>query len=292
LKRRNYSPHTVKNYLHRLQRFLVWITVPVELVSPEEVKSYIDYMLEKQLAAQTINGHLIVIRRFYHYLQQEEGIVLDNPAIKGMALRLSKPLPRHLRDDDVNIFFEAVNKARDRAIFMLMLRCGLRVEEVANLSIDAIDYRRSQIMVRSGKGAKDRVVYISADAGNALAAYLQERIVTKEQRVFLVEKGLCKGKPISVRGIQKRIEYYSRQSGIAVSCHQLRHTMATQLLNADADLVTIQELLGHSKIKTTMRYCKLANVKAQRDYFKAISVIMEKEGGNTTGARGNDPPRQ
>jgi site-specific recombinase XerD len=249
-------------------------------------------MLEKQLAAQTINGHLIVIRRFYHYLQQEEGIVLDNPAIKGMALRLSKPLPRHLRDDDVNIFFEAVTKARDRAIFMLMLRCGLRVEEVANLSIDAIDYRRSQIMVRSGKGAKDRVVYISADAGNALAAYLQERIVTKEQRVFLVEKGLCKGKPISVRGIQKRIEYYSRQSGIAVSCHQLRHTMATQLLNADADLVTIQELLGHSKIKTTMRYCKLANVKAQRDYFKAISVIMEKEGGNTTGARGNDPPRQ
>ena len=290
MKRRNYSPHTVKNYLHRLQRFLVWITVPVELVRSDDVKSYIDHMLEKQLAAQTINGHLIVIRRFYHYLQQEEGIVLDNPAIKGMALRLSKPLPRHLRDDDVNIFFEAVTKARDRAIFMLMLRCGLRVEEAANLSLDAIDYRRSQIMVRSGKGAKDRVVYISGDAGNALAAYLQERTVTKEQRVFLVEKGLCKGKPISVRGIQKRIEYYSRQSGIAVSCHQLRHTMATQLLNADADLVTIQELLGHSKIKTTMRYCKLANVKAQRDYFKAISVIMEKEEGKTTGARGNDPP--
>jgi len=292
LKRRNYSPHTVKNYLHRLQLFLVWITVPVELVSSEEVKSYIDYMLEKQLAAQTINGHLIVIRRFYHYLQQEEGIVLDNPAIKGMALRLSKPLPRHLRDDDVDIFFEAVTKARDRAIFMLMLRCGLRVEEVANLSLEAIDYRRSQIMVRSGKGAKDRVVYISDDAGNALAAYLQERIVTKEQKVFLVEKGLCKGKPISVRGIQIRIEYYSRQSGIAVSCHQLRHTMATQLLNADADLVTIQELLGHTRIKTTMRYCKLANVKAQRDYFKAVSVMMEKEGGNPTGARGNDPPRQ
>jgi site-specific recombinase XerD len=292
LKRKNYSPHTVKNYLHRLQRFLVWITVPVELVSSEEVKSYIDYMLEKQLAAQTINGHLIVIRRFYHYLQQEENIMIENPAIKGIALRLSKPLPRNLRDDDVNIFFEAVTKSRDRAIFMLMLRCGLRVEEVANLSLDAIDYRRSQIIVRSGKGAKDRVVYISNDAGNALAAYLHERVTTKEQRVFLVEKGLCKGNPISVRGIQKRIEYYSRQSGIAVSCHQLRHTMATQLLNADADLVTIQDLLGHTRIKTTMRYCKLANVKAQRDYFKAVSLIMEKSGFNKTGVGGSDPPRQ
>lgn len=291
LKRKNYSAHTVRNYLHRLQRFLVWITVPVELVSSAEVKSYIDYMLEKQLAAQTINGHLIVIRRFYHYLQQEENIMIENPAIKGMSLRLSKPLPRHLRDEDVDIFFEAVTKSRDKAIFMLMLRSGLRVEEVANLSLDAIDYRRSQIMVRSGKGAKDRVVYISNDAGNALASYLRERVVTKEQRVFLVEKGRYKGKPISVRGIQKRIEYYSKQAGIAVSCHQLRHTMATQLLNADADLVTIQDLLGHTRIKTTMRYCKLANVKAQRDYFKAVSLVMEKCGFNKLVVRGNDPPR-
>ncbi len=173
---------------------------------------------------------------------------------------------------------------------MLMLRCGLRVEEVANLSLDAIDYRRSQIMVRSGKGAKDRVVYISKDAGNTLAAYLRERAVTQEKRVFLVEKGLCKGKPISVRGIQKRIEYYSRKSGVSVSCHQLRHTMATQLLNADADLVTIQDLLGHTRIKTTMRYCRLANAKAQRDYFKAVAVIMEKVGGGRTGARGDAPP--
>jgi site-specific recombinase XerD len=91
-----------------------------------------------------------------------------------------------------------------------------------------------------------------------------------------VEKGSCFGKPISVRGIQKRIEYYARKVGLKVSCHQLRHTMATQLLNADADLVTIQDLLGHTRIKTTQRYCKVSNLKVQRDYFKAMEAVMER----------------
>lgn len=67
---------------------------------------------------------------------------------------------------------------------------------------------------------------------------------------------------------------------LAKSCHQLRHTMATQLLNADADLVTIQDLLGHSRIKTTQRYCKVCNLKVQRDYFKAMQVVMQRTGGD------------
>ena len=280
MKRKNYSPHTVKSYLHRLQQFLVWAAVPVESVTHKDVRHYIDFMLEKKLAPQTINGHLIAVRRFYSYLKDEESRPLDNPAVTGMALRLPRPLPRHLRDSDVAVFFKAVKKRRDVAMFMLMLRCGLRVEEVAKLSLDAIDYRRNQIIVRGGKGAKDRVVYISNDAADALAAYLRIRAPTEEQRIFLVEKGTYKGKPISVRGIQKRIEYCSKQSGISVSCHQLRHTMATQLLNADADLVTIQELLGHTRIKTTMRYCRLSNLKAQRDYYKAVNRVMEKSGVN------------
>jgi site-specific recombinase XerD len=72
------------------------------------------------------------------------------------------------------------------------------------------------------------------------------------------------------------MEYYARKTGLDVSCHQLRHTMATQLLNADADLVTIQDLLGHTRIKTTQRYAKISNVKVQRDYDKAMEVIFQK----------------
>lgn len=270
------SAHTVKNYLHRLQLFVIWTAIPVEGVTVDDIKKYIDLLLDKGLTAQTINAHLIAIRRFYSYLIDEGNNRLVNPVKQGLTLRVPSPLPRHKQDDEITRFFDSVDKPRDKAIFMLMLRCGLRVEEVANLSIDAIDYSRSQIMVRGGKGNKDRVVFISHDAASALAAYLRKRQVTHEQKIFLVEKGTHRGGPISVRGIQKRIEYYSKKSGLSISCHQLRHTMATQLLNADAALVTIQDLLGHTRIKTTQRYCRLSNNKAQRDYYRAMERILKQ----------------
>ena len=96
---------------------------------------------------------------------------------------------------------------------MLMLRCGLRVEEAAHLSLSAIDARRKRITVHNGKGAKGRVVYMSNDSFDALLRYLALRPSSKSKRIFLVEKGTYKGKPLSVRGIQKRIEYYARKSG-------------------------------------------------------------------------------
>lgn len=274
LKRKNFSDLTIKNYLQRLKQFFCWVAVPVESTTVKDVKMYIDSMLEAGLAPRTINCHLSSIRRYYDYLKDEENICIDNPVVTGLLLRESHPLPRYLPDRDVESFLGCVASKRDMAIFMLMLRCGLRVQEVANLTLDVIDYRRSQILIKAGKGAKDRMVFISNDAGVALANYLRKRMGTRERRIFLAEKGRCRGMPISVRAIQKRVEMYARLSGIPVTCHRLRHTMATQLLNANADLVSIQEILGHSKIKTTQRYSKLSNLKAQRDYFQAMELVM------------------
>jgi len=157
-----------------------------------------------------------------------------------------------------------------------MLRCGLRVEEVANLSLGDIDLKQRRIMVLNGKGGKDRVVYISEDAADGLIAYLKLRSDRRVKKVFLVEKGDYKGQPISVRGIQKRMEYYARKTGLKISCHHLRHTMATQLLNADAEVASIQDLLGHNWISTTERYCKVSNVKVKRDYFNAMGKILKR----------------
>ncbi len=274
LKRRNYSVHTVKNYLNILGHFGIWLKMPIEEAAHKDIGAYTEHLLRKRQKPKTINCHLGTIRAFYDYLHEEEGLQLINPVKK--AYRLPKPLPKHLKDEQVALLFKEIKDARDRAMFMLMLRCGLRVEEVARLAVDAIDSLRRQLFVFNGKGSKDRVVYLSEDTSAALAKYLKKRGALKVKRMFLVQKGLMKGKPLSVRGIQKRMEYYAQQSGIEVSCHHLRHTMATQLLNADADLVTIQDLLGHSRITTTQCYCRVSNLKVQRDYYKAMEVVLQR----------------
>ena len=290
LKRRNYSAHTLKNYLNTLKHFVVWVDVALEEVTNKKILEYIDALLEKGLSAKTINCHLDSIRGFYEYLPHEEDVTLANPVKRGYTLRLSRPLPRYLRDEQVARLFGMITSIRDRAIFMLMLRCGLRVEEVADLTLAAIDARRKRMTVHNGKGGKGRVVYMSNDGFDALSRYLALRASLKAKKIFLVEKGIYKGKPLSVRGIQKRIEYYARKSGLKVSSHQLRHTMATQLLNADADLVSIQELLGHTRIKTTQRYCRVSNLKVERDYFKAMELVMQRTKPALEGGEGYNKP--
>jgi site-specific recombinase XerD len=276
LKRRNDSPHTVKSYMNILKHFVLWVNVPIEKVDRYKVEEYIDYLLYKRLKPKTINCHLNCIKVFYDYLYHEEGIKIVNPVRRGFALRVPRPLPKHIRDEEVVVLFDAIKKPRDRAMFKIMLRCGLRVEEVANLHISDLDLKRRRIFVRNGKGRKERVVYVSNDAYEAILNYLRVRPGSRAKGLFLVEKGPYTGKPISVRGIQKRIEYYSRITCINVSCHQLRHTMATQMLNADAEVVSIQDLLGHNNINTTERYCSVTNLKVMRDYFKAMEVIMHR----------------
>ena len=275
LKRRNYSRYTVRNYINTLKHFVLWVNVPIEQVNHKTILSFIDHLLSRRLQPKTINGYLDGVRSFYDYLIKEEQVRMPNPVKRGYTLRLSRPLPRHLRDEEVPRLFEFITSPRDRAMFMVMLRCGLRVEEVARLTMGALDLPRSQLFVYEGKGLKDRVVYLSHDAYHALSQYLRVRPPSRAKRVFLVEKGRYRGKPISVRGIQKRMEHYGRKAGLKVCCHQLRHTMATQLLNADADLVTVQDLLGHTRIKTTQRYCRVSNLKVQRDYFKAMEEVMQ-----------------
>ena len=276
LKRRNLSKHTIKNYLNSVRHFICWIDVPVEMATREHVAAYVDHLLDKALTPETINSHLNRIRQYYRYLADQERVPVVNPVLRVPKLRVPKPLPKHLQEGQAHEFLKLPKRTRDQAIFMLMIRSGLRVEEVANLELDAIEFKRRKIWVRSGKGGKDRIVYVSNDAMKALIEYLKIRPDVEAKRVFLVEKGNYKGQPISVRGIQKRMEYYSKKYGIKISCHDLRHTMATQMLSAGAKLHTIQDLLGHSSIKTTQRYSRISNLRVQQDYHKAMEVIMQR----------------
>ena len=276
LKRKNYSRCTIRDYMSTIKQFVIWVDCPIEKVDRRKILSFIDSLLDRRLHPKTINCYLDSIRYFYKYLKEEEDIEIENPVKSGYLLRLPKPLPRFLPDEEVAKLFKVIMGARDRAIFYLMLRCGLRVEETAGLLLDDLDLRRGTIIVKSGKGAKGRMVYMSSDAHSAIKEYLRVRHPVRTKVLFLVDKGALKGKPISVRGIQKRLELYARESGLRVSCHELRHTMATQLLNAGADLTVIQDLLGHSRVATTQRYCRVSNLKVQNDYYKAMDLVVKR----------------
>lgn len=266
--------------MNGLKHFVLWLDVPIETVTYRKITEYIDYLLGRRLRPKTINCYLNTVCQFYHYLSEEEGIHIVNPVKKPNIMKLPRGLPRHLKDEHIEVLFKNLKGPRDKAMFTFMLRCGLRVEEVAHLSLGNIDLKRRTLLVQDGKGAKDRIVYISNDALRSLVEYIRVRPAVKARKVFLVEKGQCTGQPISIRGIQKRMEYYARRTSLKISCHHLRHTMATQMLNADADLSTIQDLLGHNSIRTTQRYCRVSNIKVQRDYFKAMEVIMLRTAGN------------
>ncbi|MGO9017250.1 MAG: tyrosine-type recombinase/integrase [Syntrophobacteraceae bacterium] len=276
LKRKNYSRCTIRDYMSTIKQFVIWVDCPIEKVDRRKILSFIDSLLDSRLHPKTINCYLDSIRTFYKYLKEEEDIEIENPVKSGYLLRLPKPLPRFLQDEEVGKLFKVIENVRDRAIFYLMLRCGLRVEETAELMLDDLDLRRGTIIVKSGKGAKGRMVYMSTDAHSAIKEHLRVRQAGRIKALFLVDKGALKGKPISVRGIQKRLELYARKSGLRVSCHELRHTMATQLLNAGADLTVIQDLLGHSRVATTQRYCRVSNLKVQNDYYKAMDMVVKR----------------
>jgi len=276
LKRRNCSKYTIRNYMSTLKQFIIWLKIPIEAVTHKDLVGFIDHLLSKRLKPKTINCYLDSIRGFYDYLDREVQLRIDNPVKLGDTQRMSKPLPRFLQDEQARILFEQIDDPRDLAIFKLMLRCGLRVEEVAQLTLAAVDFNRGQVFVYHGKGSKERVVYLSKDAYQALHSYVKVRPSSRAKRLFLVSKGRFKGQPLNVRGIQYRMKYYSKKAGFKVTCHQLRHTMATQMLNADADLVTIQDLLGHAYIRTTERYCRVSNQKVRRDYYQAMEKVMKR----------------
>jgi site-specific recombinase XerD len=170
LKRKNYSTHTLKSYMSILDHFMRGLTVPLLEVTHKEIGLYVEDLIRKRRRPKTITCHLQTIRLFFDYLINEEGRSIVNP-ITRILLRLPQPLPRHLKDDQVKSLFAVIKDLRDRAMFMLMLRCGLRVQEVAQLTVDALECQRRQIFIFKGKGGKDRVVYMSEDARSALVNY-------------------------------------------------------------------------------------------------------------------------
>ena len=139
LKRRNYASNTVRCYLNDLTHFLKFVAKPADQVVPDDVDRYIEAQQEEGRVATTINRRLSAVRQLYVYLRQSKNPELVVPVRPRHSLKEPKPLPRFLKADEVERLFALIEDHRDRAMFTLMLRCGLRVKEVASLEMDDLN---------------------------------------------------------------------------------------------------------------------------------------------------------
>jgi len=191
-------------------------------------------------------------------------------------LRERQRLPRPVQEDELAMFFAVIDDGRDRTMFLLMLRCGLRISEVAHLQLtDLYLHEQPPRLVAHGKGSKERTVYLSPQADRALNDYLVERSTTPRlpgapsNYVFLsyLDDGL------STTAIHKRLMVYRQRAGVHLTAHRLRHSFANDLITADTPVTSIQKLLGHRWLETTQVYVAANDQQVRDDYYAACSRL-------------------
>jgi site-specific recombinase XerD len=184
-----------------------------------------------------------------------------------------------MAEDEVVAFFRVIDAVRDRTMFLLMLRCGLRVSEVSSLPWSAIDLVQGTVRIDHSKGHVDRVVYLAPDVAKALRQW-QRLQGAAPLSVFPSRVTRKAGRPLSARQIQHCMTRYLRLAGITkpYSPHALRHTFATQLLNAGASLEVVKELMGHRSLDVTLRYTQLYDRTKRAQYDHAMAQVEKHQG--------------
>jgi site-specific recombinase XerD len=260
----DFAPNTVKAIRLDLQKWERWFqTANGELydarrATPRDVADFRRHLREvRRQAVSTTNRCLVTLRRYFAFLLRE-GFVTASPCEGLKELRRVEQAPKAI--DRVNvrkILREATVRqdARGLAILSLMVYCGLRVGEVAALELGDLDVseRQGSVRVRDGKGRKERTVPIPSEARHALAKYLAVRSPYPIPVVFLARDGA----PLRTDGFRHLVRKYGIAAGVRLHPHALRHTMATEYLQATSnDLVGLSQLLGHESIQTTSRYTR------------------------------------
>ena len=289
---RNLSEHTLRNYESDLVQFHDHIAPPdkegkrrsvdVSGIDNLTIRDFMAGLYEKNNKKSSIHRKVAALRTFFRYLCRE-GILEANPARMVASPRVERKLPNHLPIQDMIRFIETpdvetVLGKRDRAILEILYASGLRVSELASLNLSDIDFENQTLLVK-GKGRKERIVPFGDHARAAIETYLQVRgelliDASREQPEKFDPLALFmnyQGTRITTRSVARMIDKYVKIcAGIhRLSPHALRHSFATHLLDAGADLRTIQELLGHARLSSTQVYTQVSMEKLMAVYDQA-----------------------
>ena len=261
---RRLSDLTCKHYRRDIGALADWcdkagIETWAEL-DDERIRSFSAAAFRKGLSPRSIQRRLSAARSFFRYLLREKH-VLKNPVHSVSAPKAGKRLPENLDADRMarllDIKGDGALVARDRAMLELLYSSGLRLSELTGLNLGDVDVADGTVTV-TGKGSKERIVPVGKFALQALRSWLKERpaLADVDERAIFVSQ---RGKRISPRSVQARVEHWARRQGIdmRVYPHLFRHSFATHLLESSHDLRGVQELLGHANISTTQVYTHL-----------------------------------
>ena len=273
LARRQFSAHTVASYTSDLRLFFTEVAVPLGQVSFHEVDQFVESQQQYSRSWATINRRLNALKHFFDFCLDQQ-LVAGNPVKPSHFVRRGRPLPKALSLEQVQRLFGQINHPMDRALFLVILRCGLRVSEVAQLKLEQIDWEQQALHIVQGKGRKDRRVYMSPDAVASVQQCLAQHPGARAQGYVFWNRKRAQ-QPLSVKAIQKKMERYAKAAGITASCHSLWHTFASYLLEHGAEVVAIRDFLGHSQIASSERYAKISSQKIKQEYMRTMQKILK-----------------
>ncbi len=283
---RNVSKHTLIAYIADVKEFNIFLlendikkkSDVIINVEPETIRTYLSHLYRQKVKKVTVNRKISSLRSFYKYLLRT-GKIKNNPAAIVQTAKTEKYIPTFLSVDETFQLLgdqsdNSVSGLRDSAMLELFYSSGLRLSELAGLNVTDFDFRQGLVKLR-GKGKKERIVPVGQKALQAIDDYLRKTTeVRKKCDDNLFKNPLflnARGKRITSRSIARIVDAITVKSGIGrkISPHALRHTFATHLLNAGADLRSIQELLGHESLSTTQKYTAVNINRMMEVYDKA-----------------------
>ncbi len=263
------SKHTVRMYSYYVSRFL-------KEGNDLTARSALRFLAKLKREGYSNRSLNLVVQALKAYFRFEG---LEDEAAKLKSPKVPKSLPKSLRREEVKKLVSVIppTKKRDRLIVLLLYTSGLRVGELCNLKISDIDFERSLIVVRSGKGAKDRVVPIPKPIIEEIKSYLDSR--EDESEYLFVEERREKKDRISTKTVWYILKKYGKRAGVSVTPHVLRHSFATHMLESGVDIRAIQEILGHSNLSTTQIYTKVTveHLRKAQEKAKLVETLFSEK---------------
>jgi integrase/recombinase XerD len=291
LHRRNVSVHTLKTVFTAIQGFQVFLQnygkFNLSCLTQEDLEAFIESQQDRGLKPLSVKSNLRQIQTFLRYLMGG-GIISADVLVHRIRIKVPDALPRAMDPLDVKRLLAVIDHIRDRAMILVLLRTGMRIGELLRTRISDVRLPERKILLWIGeKNRTGRVVYLSEDACEALRAWNQKREADKP--LLFYAQGRMSMSYTAAREVLCKYLDRAKLAQKGYSLHCLRHTCATQLLNAGMRLECLQQLLGHSTVEQTRRYARLTDKTREEEYFRAMARIEGRKSDERDGTPGEVP---